>query len=188
MTIHVEASRETELADTLAAVAEGDIDAYRRLYERTCAKLFAIVRGVLRDEATAEEVLQEVYLRIWRNAASYSPEIARPMTWMITIARNRAIDVARQRVETTVAPDEDGGDWLDSVADPRNDTESVVARESLRQCLGVLDETQRACIVAAYCGGYSREELAARYDKPVNTIKTWLKRGPTSLRNCLGSP
>lgn len=188
MTIHVEAARETDLADMLAAVADGDLDAYRVLYDRTSAKLYGVVRGVLRDEATAEEVLQEVYLRIWRNAASYSPEIARPMTWMITIARNRAIDVARQKRETTLAPDEDGGDWLDSVADPRNDTEAVVERESLRRCLGVLDETQRACIVAAYCGGYSREELASRFDRPVNTIKTWLQRGLTSLRNCLGSP
>ncbi|MCG6122473.1 MAG: sigma-70 family RNA polymerase sigma factor [Microvirga sp.] len=188
MTIEVGALRETDLAETLAAVAEGDLDAYRRLYDQTSAKLFGVIRGILRNEARAEEALQEVYLRIWRNAGSYSPEIARPMTWMITIARNRAIDFARQRVEATIAPDDDGGDWLDSVADPRNDTEAVVARESLRRCLGVLDESQRDCIVAAYCGGYSREELATRFERPVNTIKTWLQRGLTSLRNCLGSP
>lgn len=182
------ASRETDLADLLSGVADGDLDAYRRLYERTSAKLYGVIRGILRNEAVAEEALQDVYLRIWRNAGSYSPEVARPMTWMITIARNRAIDVARMRTELTMAPDEDGGDWLDSVADPRDDAESVVARESLRRCLGVLDEVQRDCIVAAYCGGYSREELADRFERPVNTIKTWLHRGLASLRNCLGSP
>jgi RNA polymerase sigma factor (sigma-70 family) len=179
---------EEDLVDLLAAVARADNVAYRALYDRTSAKLFGLVLRIVKDRAVAEEILQDVYLRIWRNASTYSSEIARPMTWMITIARNRAIDVTRAKRDVTLAPREDGSDWLDAIADPRDEAGEVIDRGSLNRCLEILDEDQRRCIVAAYCEGYSREELALRHDRPVNTIKTWLHRGLTALRNCLGAP
>ena len=179
---------EEDLVDLLAAVARADNAAYRALYERTSAKLFGLVLRIVRDRAIAEEILLDVYLRIWRNASTYSSDIARPMTWMITIARNRAIDVTRVKRDVTLAPREDGSDWLDAIADPRDEAGEAIDRGSLTRCLEMLDEDQRQCIVAAYCEGYSREELAMRYDRPVNTIKTWLHRGLSTLRSCLGAP
>lgn len=184
----VRPTEEEDLADLLAAVAREDATAYRALYDRTSAKLFGLVLRIVRDRAIAEEISQDVYLRIWRNASTYSSDIARPMTWMITIARNRAIDVMRTKRDVTLAPREDGSDWLDAIADPRDEAGEAIDRGSLARCLEILEDDHRHCIVAAYCEGYSREELAMRYDRPVNTIKTWLHRGLTALRSCLGAP
>ena len=172
-------------ASTLAAVAQGDRRAFRALYDATAPKLFGIALRIVQDRALAEEVLQDVYLRVWRNAASYAAEAGEPMAWLSTIARYRAIDVKRQRREVLVGPNEDGQDWLDGVPDGRDAEAAFVEGDGLRRCLGRLEDTQRACVVLAYQDGLSREELAERFGRPVNTIKTWLHRGLNTLRACL---
>ncbi|MGK9231438.1 sigma-70 family RNA polymerase sigma factor [Inquilinus limosus] len=174
-----------ELIRMLQATGRGDRRAFKAVYDRTSPLLFGIVLRILRNRAVAEEVLQDSYLRIWRGAASFSPDSGSPLGWMVTIARHRAIDVARQRREVLVEPDEDGRDWLEGVADPRADSSSLAAMRQLGRCLGLLDESHRRCVLLAYYEGYSREELAARFDRPVNTIKTWLHRGLAALRQCL---
>lgn len=171
----------------LAAVATGDRGAYARLYERTSAKLFGVALRIVRDRGIAEEVLQEVYLSVWRSAPSYAAERARPMTWLITIARNRAIDAVRGRREIALGPDVDGADPLAAIADPFDAAASFADRDALTHCLDRLEETQRHCILLAYCEGWSREELAERTGRNVNTIKTWLHRGLAALRGCLSS-
>jgi RNA polymerase sigma-70 factor (ECF subfamily) len=131
-------------------------------------------------------VLQEVCLRVWEKAGSFDPAAGRPMTWLITIARNRAIDVARQRVDTTFGDDEEfDTDWVAAIADPRDGGAEFETVDQLRHCLDRLEDLQRRCILEAYYEGYSREELARRHARPVNTIKTWLHRGATTLRSCL---
>jgi RNA polymerase sigma-70 factor (ECF subfamily) len=176
-----------DITALLVAVGRGDRDALRTLYARTSPKLFGIVLRIVRDRPLAEEVLQDVFLRIWLHASAYSSDIARPTTWLVSVARNRAIDVVRLRREVLMAPGPDGEDWMDLVADPRQLETEIVSRESLLRCLGELDEAQRHCVVLAYRDGYSREELAARFDRPVNTIKTWLHRSLAALRTCLDS-
>lgn len=171
----------------LAAVAAGDRRAYERLYQRTSAKLFGVALRIVRDRATAEEVLQDIYLSVWRSAPSYAAEKARPMTWLITIARNKAIDVARGRREVLLDPDEDGADPFAAIPDPFDAAAAFADRDALARCLDLLEETQRHCILLAYCEGWSREELAQRTGKNVNTIKTWLHRGLSALRGCLSS-
>lgn len=171
----------------IAAVAAGDRRAYARLYERTSAKLFGVALRILRDRAIAEEVLQEIYLSVWRSASSYAAEKARPMTWLITIARNKALDVARGRREVLLDPDEDGGDPFAAIPDPFDAAANFADRDALTRCLDLLEEAQRHCILLAYCEGWSREELAERTGKNVNTIKTWLHRGLAALRGCLSS-
>lgn len=180
-------SPEEALESLIAAVATGDRAAYARLYERTSAKLFGIALRILKDRGRAEEVLQETFIAVWRNASSYSPDKARPMTWLITIARNKALDVVRMRREVALDPSEDGQDPLAAIADPFDAEASFADRDALSRCLGLLDETHRHCILLAYCEGWSREELAERFDKNVNTIKTWLHRGLASLKGCLSS-
>lgn len=171
----------------LAAVATADRAAYRRLYARTSAKLFGVVLRIVKDRGVAEEVLQEAYLGIWRGAPSYEANRARPMTWMITIARNRAIDAVRSRREVLLEPGEDGADPIAAIPDPFDAALSFAERDALARCLDALEEAQRHCILLAYCEGWSRDELAARTGRNVNTIKTWLHRGLASLRRCLGS-
>ncbi|WP_395672326.1 sigma-70 family RNA polymerase sigma factor [Inquilinus sp.] len=174
-----------DLIRLLRAAGQGDRRAFKALYDRTSPLLFAIVLRILRNRATAEEVLQDSYLRIWRNAATFSAGTGSPLGWMAAIARNRAIDVVRQRREVLVQPDEDGRDWLESIPDPRAEGAGFVALRQLGHCLGLLDDSHRHCVLLAYYEGYSREELAARFDRPVNTIKTWLHRGLATLRHCM---
>ena len=176
------------LAALIAAVAKGDQGAFKMLYDATAPKLFGLVLRIARDRAVAEEVLQDVYLRIWRNASTYTAEAGLPLTWMASIARHRAIDVLRQRTEVLIGPNEEGQDWLDTVMEARDLEADLIDADRLRHCLGQLEAAQRQCLLLAYYEGYSREELATRFDKPVNTIKTWLHRGLGVLRTCLDRP
>jgi RNA polymerase sigma-70 factor (ECF subfamily) len=174
-----------DLAGLIAATARGDRAAFAELYGRTAAKLLGIVIRIVHDRGIAEDVLQEVYLRVWQNASSYVPQAGRPMTWMISIARNRAIDVVRGRRIVQLAQDEEGLDPLEGVPEARDRESEIIDMSRLRLCLGRLEAVQRRCLLEAYYDGYSREELATRFGKPVNTIKTWLHRSAASLRTCL---
>lgn len=177
-----------DLSRLLAAVDRGDRAAFKALYDHTAAKLLGVVLRIVRDRALAEEVIQDTYLRIWRRAADYTPDAGQPLTWMVAIARHRAIDIIRKRTEVLPGPDDEGRDWLESVSGADDLGAEFVARDALKRCLNRLEPTQRDCIVLAYCGGYSREELAACFERPVNTIKTWLHRGLRALKACLDAP
>lgn len=165
--------------------ARRDFSAFRMLYDRTSAKLLAVALRIVRDRSLAEDVVQDAYLKVWQGAASYSPEVGRPMTWLITIARNRAIDVVRSPRRILITQDDEGVSVLDAIADPRDRESEFVDADGLRRCLGGLEPSQRECFLAAYHDGFSREELSARFGRPVNTIKTWLHRSAHSLRLCL---
>lgn len=174
-----------ELAALIASVRDRDRTAFRSLYDATAPKLLGLIIRIVRDRAVAEDVLQDAFLRVWQNASTYSPDAGQPMTWLISIARNRAIDLIRRKREVLARGDEDGLSWLDSVADGRDHEGHFLGRDALRTCLGRLDDAQRECIMLAYCDGYSREELAARFVRPVNTIKSWLHRSIGTLRTCM---
>ena len=177
-----------DLEALLAAVAERDIGAFRRLYDLTSPKLLGLVLRIVKTTPAAEDVLQDVFLRIWQNAATFSPQAGTARAWMNTIARHRAIDVLRQG-GTAPSATQAEIDWFARLAENRDREREIVGAASLRHCLGTLDPQQRHCVLLAYYDGFSREELAARFDRPVNTIKTWLHRSLNSLRICLdGTP
>ena len=175
-----------DLAALLGAIAARDRIAFRTLYDRVGPKLFAIIRRINRDAAGSEEILQDVFLRVWNNAASFSPQAGSAMAWLVTIARNRAIDVLRQK-PPLLAMSGDKPHPYDSIADPVDSEARLTDIAALRNCLGAIEEPTRSCVLLAYYEGFSRDELAARYETPVNTIKSWLHRGLASLRDCLGS-
>jgi RNA polymerase sigma-70 factor (ECF subfamily) len=168
------------------AAGAGDRMAFRRLYDSVGPKLFAIIRRINRDTSGSEEILQDVFLRVWNNAASFSPQAGSAMAWLVTIARNRAIDVLRQK-PPLAAVSGDKPHPYDSIADPVDSEARLSDVGTLRKCVGALEEPTRSCVLLAYYEGFSRDELAAKYDKPVNTIKSWLHRGLASLRVCLES-
>lgn len=169
------------LARLLQAAAAGDRAAFRALYEATAPKLFAIVLRIIRNRPVAEEVLQETYVNIWQKAERFSPEAGDAMAWLTTIARNRAIDRIRsERIDRASTTDDA---VLERLAAPSSG--DPVMHEALRRCLDGLDEEARNCVILAYCSGYSREELAERFGRPVGTIKTLLFRSTRLLRECL---
>jgi RNA polymerase sigma-70 factor, ECF subfamily len=180
-----EASR-SQLAAALVRVAAGDRAALRMVYQDTSAKLFGVVLRILNDRSEAEDVLQDVYVTVWRKAATFDPARASPITWMVAIARNRAIDRLRA---TTMSRRMEPLDAADAVADP---APAAVERVELAQqhrrlagCLEELEARQSKAIRAAFLDGSTYEELAARMSVPLGTMKSWIRRGLLKLRACL---
>ncbi|KST56950.1 RNA polymerase subunit sigma-70 [Methylobacterium sp. GXS13] len=171
----------------LFEIGQAAAAALAELYDLTSPKLFGVILRIQRDRSLAEDILQDAYLRIWRAAGSYDPEAGRPLAWLCTIARNRAIDGLRRKgaVEVQGPVRDDGEDWVARLMDPHDDAAAFLDRDALAACLGRLEPAHRDCVVLAYCEGQSREELAQRYERPVNTIKTWLHRALASLKTCL---
>lgn len=178
-------SRQQDLARLLAASADGDRASFARLYEATSAKLYGVALRILRRSDLAEEAVQDAYVRIWRRASDFDPARASAIAWMSAIARNRALDVARLKRETSL---EDAPEQAEAALDAPSPEQEAELSDDLRRlsaCLGELDEERSAAVLLAYRSGWSREELSERYGRPVATIKTWLRRSLMSLRACL---
>jgi RNA polymerase sigma-70 factor, ECF subfamily len=170
-----------DLSRLLQEASRGNQAAFRQLYEATSSKLFGIILRITRNRSVAEEILQETFVRVWQTAERFTPEAGHPLAWLSTIARNRAIDRLRsEKFERNRAGD-DG--MLESLVAP--DGGDPTSREALRVCLERLEDEARNCVILAYCSGYSREELAERFGRPVGTIKTILHRTIRQLRQCL---
>jgi len=181
-----QALAQAQLADLLRRTAAGDRQAFTALYRQTGAKLFGLMRRICASEEAARDALQECYVLIWKNAGSYKPELASPITWMARIARNKAIDIARlqsERIASRGAVLDPEAPSLD--ADPLSAAETSDELRRLAACLKGLPEDQREMILLAYYKGVSREELGMRFARPVNTVKTLLRRGLAQLRDCL---
>lgn len=177
-----------ELANLVSAVGRRDRIAFKRLYAIAAPKLFGLILRILRDRALAEDVLQDVFARIWQSAEGFAPDAGPAMAWLSTIARNRAIDMLRSKGPPLAAPDEDGTDYYERIAAPGDPEANMMNLAALRHCLGEIEEPARSCVLLAYYEGYSREELATRFERPVNTIKTWLHRSLAALKTCLETP
>ncbi len=176
-----------ELVSLMLSVANGDRRAFAILFDRTSAKLNASVRRILRSEAAVEDAVQEAYMRIWRRAADFDPSIASPIAWMTTIARHAAIDSVRRGAERVSAAGEAiDADMADRLADPAGAVEPLATGDQLQTCLDRLEVDKRGMVLLAYCYGWSREELAGRFDRPVATVKTILRRSLIVLKECLG--
>ncbi len=177
--------RADPLAPLLAQVAGGDRAALRRLYDATSARLFGVCLRILGDRGESEDVLQEVYLAVWRRAAAFDPARASGAAWLTAITRNRAIDRLRARNPLRGAQD------ISTVeaADPAEDAEAGLLRtdEGLRlhACLSALRAEEASAIRTAFLGGLTYEAVAARSGKPVGTVKSWIRRGLVRLRECL---
>jgi len=176
-----------ELVWLLALVAKGDQAAFERLYAATRAKLYGVVLRILRRADLADEVMQDTYLKIWRNAGEFDPRIATPITWMVAIARNRALDLVRKKRETSIEDEPSAMEAPSEDAHPLDRQEMTDELRRLLACLGDLEAERRRLILLAYYGGWSREQLAAKFEAPVNTVKTWLRRSLIQIRECLGS-
>lgn len=179
-----EAARGT--AVLLAAVAAADRDAFRALYDRAAPKLFGIALRICKDRELAEDALQDAFVEIWRRAGRFDPARGGADAWMAVIARNRAIDALRRRgAQPGGAAGPETDERLLALADPASPADGGAEYLALVQCLGRLEDREREAVLLAYYAGATRDELAGRYDAPVPTVKTWLRRALAALRACL---
>lgn len=170
----------------MISLAQGDRAALSTVYEMTSAKVFGTIVRIVRSRERSEDLLQEVYVKVWRKAATFDRAKGAPITWLCTIARNAALNDIRRvsrdsEISSEVLPEiedsdiEPSDDWL------CNQEDSL----ALKKCLEELQPDHRRSIVLAYFEGYTQSEMAMRTDTPLGTIKSWIKRGLSGLRGCL---
>jgi RNA polymerase sigma-70 factor (ECF subfamily) len=181
---------DAEDAELLRAVARGDEAAFARIYDRYSPILLGLLLRILRNRPEAEDVLQEVSLQVWQQARSFDASRGRPFTWMVTLARSRAIDRLRaldsreraaQRSADGVAPAPPAAGWADEEAIRAERAEAV------RDALGELPEEHRQVLMLAYLEGMSQSEIAAAKNQPLGTVKTRTRAGLKKLSEALRS-
>jgi RNA polymerase sigma-70 factor, ECF subfamily len=172
----------------LQQIASRDRDAFRRFYDRYATLAFTFALRLLGSRSDAEDLLQEVFLQVWRQALSYSAERGSPEAWLITITRSRAIDKLRslrRRDMVTSSPDESsrgtGG------AQMEHPTQVSEAKLTVQGFLARLPEAQRLVLELAYFDGLTQSEIAARVGEPLGTVKTRMRAGLERLRGFLGA-
>lgn len=169
---------------TLAAVGQGDREAFAALYRATSSRLFGVILRMVRDRAEAEDLLQDVFVNIWRRADAFDPTRGNAMTWLITMARNRTIDRLREHREIAL-------DEPDALAIPSEDpapaalAEASEERRRLEACMQRLEAQQRGVVREAFFSGASYSELATRLSVPLGTLKSWIRRSLMQLKVCL---
>lgn len=174
----------SEISTLINKVSLGNRAAFSQLYDATSGKLFAVCLRVLKQRDIAEDAMQEAYVKIWKNAGRYEVTDHSPMTWLITIARNTAIDSLRTQKPTQGIDDHSHyimapGPTPEQASLARSDVKRIIG------CLNELDTDRREAIKGAYLDGETYKDLAARFDVPINTMRTWLRRGLSALRECM---
>lgn len=196
--------RSHELAQLLARAGLRDRRAFAELYDKTSGYLFGVVLRIQRDRAVAEELLQEIYVTLWRSAAGFDAARSQPLTWLTHIARNRAIDSLRRaetqpRALSLVAGggsgdgDGDGEDAQrralealpDDAAGPFELLRQASEARQLGHCMEHLSAAQRQSVALAFYDGLSHAEVAERLRQPLGTVKSWVRRALLALKGCL---
>ena len=185
------ATTNEDLARLLAKVALRDRAAFEQVYRATCAHLLGVAFRILNQRERAEEVLQEAFMNVWHNAAGFNAALASPMTWLINIVRNKAIDTLRSgKTErgSTIALDDEA---MDVAADPAQQPERLLdetlAKLKIDACMAELGPSQRQALALAYYRGLVHTEIAASLGAPLGTVKAWVRRGLDKLKTCLES-
>ena len=175
-----------ELMGLIARSQEG---ALTQLYDRYSRLVFSIAFAIIQDQATAEEITLDVFMRVWQKAATYRPERAKVSTWLTHIARNHAIDILRRqssRPEQNAVPWDDKVSFDDSPShSPARSTDESLQRERIRSALVSLPPEQRQVLFMAYFEGYTQTRIAENLRQPLGTIKTRVRLAMHKLRELL---
>ena len=188
-------------ADTLAAliarIARQDEHALGELHDATVGRVYGMALRILRDEQGAEEVAEEVFFQVWRQAGRYDRARGRPLGWLLNLARSRALDQLRRRDEALSHPDpttlqgEEAGGELDIFdgregRDPQDLLAATEAQRGLHRALSALEPVPRQMVALAFFRGLTHEEIAASTDLPLGTVKSHIRRALAALRAALG--
>lgn len=171
-----------ELADLIGKIATGDRAALARLHRVASSRMIAVAYGVVRRREVAEEVVQDVFLKVWSHAGTFDRSCGSAMGWLSTMTRNRAVDMIRRKADRVV----EHRDELPDIAmesDPLFE-DGVEPEAALKVVKGLtqLDQERMQMVLLAYLFGWSRDDLARQFDRPVGTVKTWLRRSLVELR------
>jgi RNA polymerase sigma factor (sigma-70 family) len=188
--------RSVELSSLLAHAGLGDRAAFATLYDKTSAHLLGVVLRIQRDRALAEDILQEVFVNVWRAAHSFDAAQSQPLTWLTSVARNRAIDSLRRaqsqpQLKTNLISinDDEESDVYDTVADDAPGPLDLLSRASdaraLGTCMEALTAQQRQSVALAFFDGLSHAEVADSMRQPLGTVKSWVRRALMTLKSCL---
>lgn len=177
--------QDTKDVELLHAIASHDEQALAQLYDRYRLILFGLTMRILNSRAEAEDVLQEVFIQVWRQADDFDFSRGRPFTWLVTLTRSRAIDRLRQigardRLANSVAeiaPEQ--------ASDAASDTLHAEQREIVQQALAQLPEEQRRTLLLSYYEGLTQSEIAEKLETPLGTVKTRMRTGMLKLRELL---
>ena len=183
--MHPEQAQTTDL-DVLRAIAGGDEQALSALYDRYRLILFGLILRILHSQQEAEDVLQEVFLQVWRRASDFDETRGRPFTWLVTLARSRAIDRLRALGSRERTAQEAARSVPDSISDAADDAVKSEQGEIVRRALSELPEEQRQTLLLAYFEGLTQSEIAERLNTPLGTVKTRMRSGMMKLRELLG--
>lgn len=182
------------VSELLQRVAARDRSAFRDLYSEAAPKLVGVLFRILGNRAEVDDALQDIFIRVWQRAAQFQPDKGRGMSWLIAVSRNHALDRLRRRPEASgmrrdEARDADGQDPLERIADSAPGAEqTLVAQGEARRvmdCFETLETDRAAAVKGAYLDGVSYQDLAERHGVPINTMRTWLRRGLMRLKECL---
>lgn len=189
MTSHATTSAPVEesLDALLERTASGDKLAFRALYDRTSARLFAICLRIARNRTLAEDFLQEAFARVWERAPQFDRRRGSALAWMIALTRHHAIDVIRTRGREVLSAD--GAEFELPDQSTLAPAEARLDLPAIARALAELDDGPRRAILHAYLDGMSYQEIGAALGIPIGTAKTWVSRGIARLRRSLdGDP
>ena len=188
--LKAQAERSAHVAALLSRVSLSDQRAFEELYRLTSAHLYAVALRIVGERAIAEEIVQEAYVNVWHHAGTYDAARSQPLTWLMAIARNRALDLKRRReVDTVGLPGADGdGPVMELPADGPSPVDLLLAgadARAIRDCVETLEAGAKQAIALAFFHGLSHGELATHLREPLGTVKSWVRRGLAKLRRCL---
>jgi RNA polymerase sigma-70 factor, ECF subfamily len=186
---------ESQIKQLILATAARDARAFETLYRLTSSVMLGVAMRITRRRETAEEALHDAFVKIWNQAKSFDPTALKPMAWLNAIVRNRALDMVTSaeatRVDSLHANDDDDDDPLARLLDwgdadlSGEALDEKRAQNHLRDCFATLKPTERQALALAYHHGMSHSELAEHLQKPMGSVKSWVRRGLETLRICM---
>ena len=175
-----------DLTPLIVACAAGDRAAFRRLYDAAAPRLLGVALRLVRRRAVAEEIVHDAFLQIWQQAGRFDPARGSGWGWVVTIVRNRALNVLRGAGRETAADD----GMLEALPDPSPGVLDALTlagdAAALHRCLGRLEGGKQTSILLAYVDGLTHTQIAEQLATPLGTVKAWIRRGLLELKGCLG--